>query len=106
MTAGKQASILDTVRHFFVIPAICSARIAARSGTASITANYGCQRSYLHGDPSQQQAAPQFVSHTLHQTATVTPGCCTLLSVHAAVLQIHEARPVGHAEDGYSWQGT
>ncbi len=54
MTAGEQALVLNTVRQNLVIPAICSEIIAAHSGTASITVNYGCQRSYLHGDPTQQ----------------------------------------------------
>ena len=75
MTAGEQALVLDTVWQNFVIPAISSEIVAAHSGSASITVSYGCQWSYLHGDPIQQQAAPLSGCHTLRQTAILTPGC-------------------------------
>ncbi len=64
MTAGEQALARHTERQNLVVPAICSDIITAH-----------CQLSYLHRDPIQQQAAPLSVCHTLHQTATVAPGC-------------------------------
>ena len=75
MTAGEQALVLDTVWQNFVNSAIGTEIIAAHSGIASITVSYGCQWSYLHGDPTQQQAAPLSGYHTLRQTAILTPGC-------------------------------